>query len=120
MEGISLAKMVESFLNNFDEGQCDIERFNPLFYKVADKLNCLKIEYAFVDVSRKRGVIDFNLYLEEGIFLSVAKEIDEPSDDVMFTIVRNYKTIAIGEMPLDDLITKVKSIITKLKSRDKE
>ena len=68
----SLDKLRESFYANFNKGETDIDSFSPLFKTMANELSALKIDYSFVDVSRKKGMIDFNLNLEEGVFLSVA------------------------------------------------
>lgn len=109
-------KLRESFYANFDEKQSDIDRFAPMFKEMANKLSVLKIDYSFVDVSRKKSMIDFNLNLEEGIFLSVAKSIEESSEDVMFTIARNQKILVIDEMPLSDLVGRVVNVTKQLKS----
>ena len=87
-----------------------------LFKTMAGPLSQLTIKDAFVDVSRKKGMIDFNLNLEKGIFLSVAKRTDEISDDVMFTIARNHETLVIDEMPISELMPKVSEIIMELKA----
>lgn len=112
----SLDKLRESFYANFEDGQQDFDRFAPLFKTMAKELSALKIDYSFVDVSRKKGMIDFNLNIEEGIFLSVAKQIEEPSNDVMFTIARNHKTLVIDEMPLHELMGKVNNVVAQLKT----
>ena len=105
----------ESFYANFNEGQSDMDHFAPSFRSLAKELCKIKIDYAFVDISRKKDLIDFNLDLEEGLFMSVAKEIEEDSDNVMFSIARMHKTLAIGEMPLYELMTKVAEVMTQLK-----
>lgn len=112
----SLNILRESFFANFDEGQTDIDRFSSLFKNLANELSKLKIKYAFIDVSRNKGMIDFNLNLDEDIFLSVAKELNETTGNVMFTIARNHKTIAIDEMPIRELVKKVNAVISQLKS----
>jgi len=112
----SLDKLRESFYANFNKGETDIDSFSPLFKTMANELSALKIDYSFVDVSRKKGMIDFNLNLEEGVFLSVAKHIVDQTDDVMFTIARNHKTIVIDEMPLRELMNKVTNVMTQLKT----
>ena len=94
----------------------DIGDFMSLFKTMAGPLSQLTIKDAFVDVSRKKGMIDFNLNLEKGIFLSVAKRTDEISDDVMFTIARNHETLVIDEMPISELMPKVSEIIMELKA----
>lgn len=108
--------LFESFSENFGKGKQDIGDFMSLFKTMAGPLSQLTIKDAFVDVSRKKGMIDFNLNLEKGIFLSVAKRTDEISDDVMFTIARNHETLVIDEMPISELMPKVSEIIMELKA----
>lgn len=110
----TFVSLFKSFSENFDNGQQDIGEFMPMFKTMAGPLSQLTIKDAFVDVNRKKGMIDFNLYLEKGIFLSVAKCIAEMSDDVMFTIARNHKTLVIGEMPLSELMHNVSEIVMEL------
>ena len=112
----SLNKLRESFYENFEKEQDDINIFLPLFNNMSKKLLNLKIEEAFVDVSRKKELIDFNLILEKGIFLSIAKRTDEMSDDVMFTIARNHETLVIDEMPMSELMPKITEIMMELKA----
>ncbi len=112
----TFGSLFESFSENFGKGQQDIGDFMSLFKSMAGPLSQLTIKDAFVDVSRKRGMIDFNLNLEKGIFLSVAKRIDETSDDVMFSIARNHETLVIDEMPMSELMPKVSEIMMELKA----
>lgn len=112
----SLNKLRESFYANFDENQADLSRYNSLFKILANELSYLSIKYAFVDVSRREDMIDFNMNLDEDIFLSVAKKLEEQSDEVMFTIARNRKTLVIDEMPIKELIMKVSDVMAQLKT----
>lgn len=112
----NLNKLRESFYANFDKGQADVDHFSPSFNLLANELSNLTINYAFVDVSRKKDLIDFNMDLEEGVFLSVAKKLDEPSEEVMFSIARNRKTLVVDEMLIKDLIMKVSDVMDQLKS----
>lgn len=104
-------KLLDSFHENFAEGQEDIDVFWPLFKAMASQLSALRLEDAFVDVSRKKGMIDFNLNLEKGYFLSVAKSIDETSNGVMFAIAKDHQTLVIDEMPLEELIHEVREVV---------
>lgn len=108
--------LFESFNENFENGKQDISHFLPLFRSMAGQLSQLTIKEAFVDVSYKKELIDFNLNLEKGVFLSVAKRTDEMSEDVMFTIARNHQTLVIDEMPLKELIQRVSEIMLELKA----
>ena len=107
----SMDILCKSFVENFDDGQTDIERFSPLFKTMSAQLCELKIDDAFVDVSRKRDLIDFNLNLENGYFLSVAKTLSETDNSVMFAIAKDQQTLVVDEMPLADLIREVKEIV---------
>lgn len=108
--------LLDSFKINFDEGQSDIGHFIGVFQLMARELSQLKIKEAFVDVSRKKDMIDFNLNMVDGLFLSVAKMISDESDDVMFTIARNHQTLVIDEMPLRELMKKLNKVMAQLKN----
>lgn len=109
-------KLQDSFYENFGDNQDDIDRFLPLFKKMSKELSRLPIKDVFVDVSRKKDMIDFNLNMQEDVFLSVAKTVDESSDNVMFSIARNHNTLVIDEMPLRDLMRKVVNVVAQLKT----
>lgn len=113
---LAARKLQDSFYENFDDNQDDIERFLPVFKSITMELSRLPIVEVFVDVSRKKGMIDFNLNLQEGVFLSVAKTVDETSDNVMFSIARNHNTLVIDEMPLPELMQKVVNVVAQLKT----
>jgi len=115
---VSARKLQDSFYENFDDNQDDIDRFLPMFKAMSRELSRLPIEEVFVDVSRKKGMIDFNLSMQEGVFLSVAKTLDEKSDNVMFSIARNHNTLVIDEMPLRGLMKKVVNVVAQLKTLD--
>lgn len=107
----SMDILCKSFVENFDDGQTDVERFAPVFKTMSAQLCQLKIVDAFVDVSRKKDLIDFNLNLKNGYFLSVAKKLSETDNNVMFAIAKEQQTLAVDEMPLADLIREVKELI---------
>ena len=112
----SFDKLYNSFIENFKNGENDIERFQELFEKVSGELSKLNILDAFVDVSRKKDLIDFNLNLEEGLFLSVASNVNNTTDDVMFSVARNHKTLVIDIMRLNEIINRINIIIEGLKN----
>lgn len=115
---VTARKLQDSFYENFEDNQDDIDRFQPLFKAMSRELSRLPVEEVFVDVSRKKGMIDFNLNLQEGVFLSVAKTVDETSDNVMFSIARNHNTLVIDEMPLRGLMKRVVNVVAQLKTLD--
>lgn len=104
-------RLFDSFHENFGNQQTDMEYFFPMFKMMAAQLSQLKLEDAFVDVSRKKSIIDFNLNLEKGYFLSVAKSMEETSDKVMFAIAKEQQTLVIDEMPLPELMREVRALI---------
>ena len=112
----ALTKLYESFYENFEDYQDDIEHFQPLFIKMSNELKRLKISETFVDVSRKKNMIDFNLNLEEGLFLSVASSVDNTTDEVMFSVARNHKTLVIDMMPLKEVVDKAVEVLSELKN----
>ena len=114
-------RLFNSFEQNFDVISTDKEHFMPVFNCLAESLCVLDIKDVFVDVGRKQDIIDFNLTLENGLFLSVAKNVFTTSDDVMFAISRNQKTLVIDELPLKELLKKLKEIFKEyeeIKSND--
>lgn len=112
----SIDKLNKSFNENFKNNKQSIEYFKPLFTKMADELKQLNVVDVFVDVSFKKNIIDFNLCLEEGLFLSVASSVDNTTDEVMFYISRNHKTLVIDIMPLKELVHKTIDILCQLKN----
>ena len=108
-------KLNKSFNENFKDNKQAIERFKPLFTKMADGLKQLNVVDVFVDVSFKKNIIDFNLSLEEGLFLSVASSVDNTTDEVMFSVARNHKTLVIGIMQLKEVVRKANDILSELK-----
>lgn len=113
---VTTRKLYNSFYENFEKNQDDIDCFLPLFKAMTKELSRLQIEDVFVDVSRKKGMIDFNLNMQENIFLSVAKMVNEESDNVMFSLARNHNTLVIDEMPLHNLMLKVVNVVAQLKT----
>ncbi len=113
----SLDKLNKSFNENFKNNKQPIERFKPLFTKMADELKELNVVDVFVDVSFKKNIIDFNLTLEEGLFLSVASSVDNTTDEVMFSVTRNHKTLVIDTMPLKETVHKAIDILDELKKK---
>lgn len=97
-------KLIKSFEENFNKGQQDKDVFIPLFEKIARSLSKLPIKDVFVDVGRKKQIIDFNIYLENGIYMSVAQHTDIDTDLVMYSIAVNNETRDIGMKTLDELM----------------
>lgn len=108
-------KLYKSFNENFKNNKQNIEHFKPLFTKMADELKQLNVIDVFVDVSFKNNIIDFNLSLEEGLFLSVASSVDDTTDEVMFYVARNRNTLVIDTIQLKEVVHKVNDILYELK-----
>lgn len=111
----SFDKLNKSFNENFKNSKQPIERFKPLFTKIADELKQLNATDVFVDVSFKKNIIDFNLSFEEGLFLSVASGVDNATDEVMFSVARNHKTLVIDTIQLKEVVQKAIDILNELK-----
>lgn len=97
-----------SFVKNFEGKEESLNKFLPTFSKIADKLKELRIKDAFVDVSFKKDLVDFNIILDNGLFLSVASNIDNSSDEVMYSIAKNHQTISIGIIDIGDIICEIR------------
>ena len=99
--------MYESLIEGTGE---DTSIFLPIFSKVANELCQLKIEDVFVDVSTERGMMDFNLTLKDGWFVSVVPRGD---NKVMYSLAKNHQTIDIGVVFLEDIVSVIKSRIVE-------
>ena len=115
MEEKCFDKLYKSFLENFNDSQDDVEHFEPLFMNIAGELKRLNICSAFVDVSRKKNLIDFNLNLENGLFLSVASNVGEPTNDVMFSLALNHKPLVVDVMPLGEVVERTIEVMRQIK-----
>lgn len=104
---INMNKLILSFNENFKNNSDDIGDFSKTFNFLSKEISNLEFDNCFVDVSRKKRLIDINLYLKNEYFVSIAKEIDETGEDVMFSIAKNHKTLVIDIMPLKELINKL-------------
>ena len=111
--------LMNSFEQNFVDDSSDKEHFLPAFCVVSERLCTLDICDAFVDVGRKKDLVDFNLVLPDNIFLVITKYIYKETDDVMFAIARNHKTLVIDERPLEEVIQNVQKVLKEIKNIDK-
>ena len=115
------SQLFDSFKKNFDGDETSMEKFLSIFRELASQLSKLKIKDAFVDVGKRKGIIDFNFYLENGLFLSVARtfNFEEDDKDVMFAIKRNDRTLVLDMAPLSELMKKMDEIERRF-SKSKE
>lgn len=111
---LSLQKLTNFFLSNFQEEPVPSD-FQKAFDWMAESLSHLDMGDALVDVGRKKGVIDFNVYLDEDVFLSVCQSVHEQSDEVMYAIGIKDKTLSIGIMRLGEVVGRVLEVIQEIK-----
>lgn len=103
----------KAYLENFKNDTTDdaAVKFMTCFLKLRNVLSKLNsITGCVIDISKKKELIDFNIYLGNDIFLSVAKDINEKDEDVMYTIARKHKTLAIGIINVQELVDKVNAM----------
>jgi len=120
----SYDKLYESFAKNFDGGEIDGE-YLAVFEKIASKISRLEILDCVIDVGKKKRMIDFNVHLPNGIFISVCRYLDSTGqvyelegggevvvDDetVFYSIEREERTLSIGIIHLDEFIGKMLEI----------
>lgn len=117
-------KLYESFAKNFDGGEIDGE-YLAVFEKIASQISRLEIFDCFVDVGKKKRIVDFNILLPNGIFISVCRYLDSigqiyelegggevvvDDETVFYSIEREEKTLSIGIIHLDEFIWKMLEI----------
>lgn len=101
----------DSFEAAFNDEKADYEMFFPTFEQLKASVRKLDFKGCFVDVSRSRERVNFNLSFNGGLFVSLAKTVDSTeSNDVMFSISRNKRKIIISQMDVDELIEKIKDV----------
>ena len=103
-----------SFLENFNDDSTDLSYFEETFIKIADVLGKLTIKECFVDVSRKEKLIDFNLVLEDGFFLSVRANVGDTTDELMYSIAKDHNTIIISVDSLNEIFENTNLLIRGL------
>ena len=127
-------KLYESFAKNFDGGEIDGE-YLAVFEKIASQISRLEIFDCFVDVGKKKRIVDFNILLPNGIFISVCRYLDSTGqvyelegggevvvDDetVFYSIEREEKTLSIGIIHLDEFTEKMLEIQKEFKEINKK
>lgn len=100
-----------SFSECFDEANGDRCVFSPVYEQLKVFVQTLDFEDCIVNASRKRERVDFNLFFDGGLFVSIAQNIySDEKDDVMFSVSRNKKKIIISKMNIYELIEKIKLV----------
>ena len=118
----SYDKLYESFKKNYesDEDAKENWEFFTAFVKVAKKLAKLEIDDCFVDVGRNKRMMDFNLNLPHKVFLSACRFLDDEDEDDMFYVVgRNGKTLSVGIIQLDELVSNMEEIEAEFTEMDR-
>lgn len=101
----------QSFSECFDETNDDRDVFSPVYEQLKFFIQTLDFEDCVVNASRKRERVDFNLFFDGGLFVSIAQDINsDENDDVMFSISRNKKKIIISRMNIHELMEKIKIV----------
>lgn len=111
---VQMINLRASFESHFKESDADREVFKLVFDELASIVVQWGIQDSYVDVSRTRMLVDFNLALAHNLFVSVAKEPTKESHEVMFTIARNGRTLVIDKMQLNELNARVTGLISEL------
>lgn len=121
----SYDKFYNSFKQNFGDGEEIGDDFLNVFEKIARQLDRLEVLDCIIDVGKKKRMIDFNVYLPNGIFISVCRYLDSTGqvyelegggevvvDDetVFYSIDRDERTLSIGIIHLDEFIRKMLEI----------
>lgn len=102
-----VAMLKESFDETFKTGEYGDE-FRAMFDKLSNDLSTLGFSSCFVDMSLERRRIDFNLWFDHGLFISVARPVDSTDNIDFFAISRNKKKIVIDYMDHTELMSKLK------------
>ena len=101
----------QSFSECFDDANNDRNVFSPVYEQLKGFVQSLDFEDCIVNASRKRERVDFNLFFDGGLFVSVAQNINsDENDDVMFSVSRNKKKIIISKMDIHELMEKIKIV----------
>ena len=110
--------LFNSFKQNFESEEEIRQCFQILncFKWMSEKLENLlwDCKDCFVDLSKKKNFIDINLYFGD-LFFSVAKTATDPEgdEDVMYTVDRNQRTLAIGIMNIDEFIKNANEVMNE-------
>ena len=106
MQSSIYKSLKDSFEKNFIDKDEDVGVWKSLFDEIVEKLEPVEIEHGYVDIGFKKKIIDFNLCLNDKWFMSIAKTLDDESEEVMFTIDKDGKTLVIGWSSIDDVLSK--------------
>lgn len=116
----NMGNLNSSFLSHFDENMSDMYKFFPTYEQIRNAVCNLDIKDQYVDISRRQKFVDFNLYLDDDITVSITKYISNHDDNVMFTISRHGRTLVVNQMPLFDLINEIYGMMDDLTKVSKD
>lgn len=127
-------KLYESFAKNFDGGEIDGE-YLAVFEKIASQISRLEILDCFVDVGKKKRIVDFNVCLPDDLFISVCRYLDSSGevyelegggevvvDDetVFYSVDRHHNTLSFGIIHLDEFTEKMLEIQNEFREISKK
>lgn len=104
-----LVMLTESFNKMWETGKY-ADAFKVMFEKMAELISDLNFDDCIVDLSNSRMRIDFNLFYNNGLFVSIARPANAENDDDFFSVSHNKKKIIIDVMNHADLIKKVQEV----------
>lgn len=109
--GRSYEKIYRSFKSNFLNDPKEEPKWTRVFEMLVKEVENLEIKDVFVDVGRKRGVIDMSLCLPSGIGVSLSKELGDHSDSFMYAFSKDHHVLSIGATWRLDLRRRLKKFL---------
>lgn len=107
--------LYRSYCKHFDDDVKEADKYFGMFQNIANSLKGLYIKKAFVDVDKRKGLLDFSINLGNHVVLTIGKSIESVTDDyVMFTLSYHGELEVADTLPLDELIKRVDNIQTEL------
>lgn len=101
----------EYFYKYFGEDKKESEKYFPVFQEIANSIKGLYIKKSFVDINKKKGLVDFSINLGNHVVLTIGKSIETLTDDyVMFTLSYQGDLEVADTLPLTELIKRVDNI----------
>lgn len=85
------------------------EQFREVYDRLRPDIAELGFTSCFVDLSNRRMRIEFILFYDTGLQISVARQLDEDEVD-FFAISRNKEKLVISQMQHSALMTKLKEV----------
>ena len=102
----NFAKLQESFNQNIE----DKEAIASNFKRIANQLCQIEVKEALVQYNSYDEALDIQILLKDGVVLSLSQFVGESEELVDFTISNNNKVLVCGEMPIQELVNKIKEL----------